>query len=218
MSFGSHTTHHTIFVFLNIVRILRVMPVIATPELGIPFPFDTTPEELHDFRAKAEAMLNTIEELERSGLQVEVTDADRIQSHGMLLEENIPAPKNLTPASVKHLNAIISEYDREVLDVHRRLRHYVTNKLVIDSTDPDPKTRLKALELLGKIGGVGLFSDRIDVTVTHRTVKDIETELRKTLELYEGEYTDVTETRPTSLAEIDLDAELGTGSGSKATT
>jgi hypothetical protein len=192
------------------------MPVVATPELGIPFPFDTTPEELHNFRAKAEAMLNTIEELERNGLEVEVTDGDRLESHQMLAEENIPAPKNLTPASVKHLNAIISEYDREVLDVHRRLRNYVTNKLVIDSTDADPKTRLKALELLGKIGGVGLFSDRIDVTVTHRTVKDIETELRKTLELYEGEYTDVTESKPVSFAEIDLDAELGTGSGSEA--
>ncbi len=202
-------------VFAGVVRILWEMPVISTPELGIPFPFDTTPEELHDFRAKAEAMLNTIGELERSGLQVEVGQEDRIQSHGMMLEENIPAPKNLTPASIKHLNAIISEYDREVLDVHRRLRNYVTNKLVLDSTDPDPRTRLKALELLGKVSGVGLFSDRVDVTVTHRTVKDIETELRKTLELYEGEYTEVLETRPTSFAEIDLDAELGTESGPK---
>jgi hypothetical protein len=191
------------------------MPVVVTPELGIPFPFDTTPEELHNFRAKAEAMLNTVEELERNGLQVEVTQGDRIQSHGMMLEETIPSPKNVTPAAIKHLNAIISEYDREVLDVHRRLRNYVTNKLVLDSTDPDPRTRLKALELLGKIGGVGLFTDRIDVTVTHRTVKDIETELRKTLELYEGEYTDVTNPTPKSLAEIDLDAELGTGSGSE---
>lgn len=193
------------------------MPVVATPELGIPFPFDTTPEELDNFRAKAEAMLNTVEELERSGLEVNVTDDDRIQSHGMMLEETVPAPKNITPASVKHLNAILSEFDREVLDVHRRLRNYVTNKLVLDSADPDPKVRLKALEMLGKIGGVGLFSDRIDVTVTHRTVKDIETELRKTLELYEGDYTDVTESKPVSLAEIDLDEELGTGSGSETT-
>jgi len=192
------------------------MPVVATPELGIPFPFDTTPEELDDFRAKAEAMLNTVEELERNGLDVEVTDDDRIQSHGMMLEESIPSPKNITPASVKHLNAILSEYDKEVLDVHRRLRNYVTNKFVLETQDSDPKVRLKALEMLGKINGVGLFSDRIDVTVTHRTVKDIETELRKTLELYEGEYIDVTESKPVSLAEIDLDEELGTGSGSEA--
>jgi hypothetical protein len=185
------------------------MPVVATPELGIPFPFDTTPEELQDFRAKAEAMLNTVEALEESGLQVDITQDDREQSHGMLLNESFPAAKKVTPASVKHLNAILSEYDHEILNVHYRLRHYVTNKLVLESVDGDPKVRLKALELLGKVSGVGLFSERIDVNVTHRTVKDIETELRKTLELYDAEYTDVTETKPVSIAEIDLDEELG---------
>jgi hypothetical protein len=185
------------------------MPVVATPELGIPFPFDTTPEELQDFRAKAEALLNTVEALEESGLQVDITQDDREQSHGMLLEESFPAAKKLTPASVKHLNAILSEYDHEILNVHYRLRHYVTNKLVLESVDGDPKVRLKALELLGKVSGVGLFSERIDVNVTHRTVKDIETELRKTLELYDVEYTDVTDAKPVVIAEIDLDEELG---------
>jgi hypothetical protein len=185
------------------------MPVVATPELGIPFPFDTTPEELQDFRAKAEALLNTVEALEESGLQVDITQDDREQSHGMLLEESFPAAKKLTPASVKHLNAILSEYDHEILNVHYRLRHYVTNKLVLESVDGDPKVRLKALELLGKVSGVGLFSERIDVNVTHRTVKDIETELRKTLELYDVEYADVTDTKPVAIAEIDLDEELG---------
>jgi hypothetical protein len=202
-----------IFVFIKIVRILARMPLVVTPELGIPFPFDTNPEELLDFREKAAALLSTVEELEKNGLQVEVTQDDRLQSHGVMLEETFPAPKNLTPASVKHLNTILSEYDREVLDVHRRLRNYVTNKFILETQSDDPKVRLKALEMLGKINGVGLFSERIDVTVTHRTVKDIETELRKTLELYEGEYTDVTEDKPVSLAEIDLDDELGTDSG-----
>ena len=184
------------------------MPVVATPELGIPFPLDTTPEELDDFRAKAKALLNTVEELERQGLDVDLTDLDRGASHTMLAEERFPAARDLTPAAIKHVNAIISEYDREVLDVSRRLRNYITNKLVLDSADPDPKVRLKALEMLGKISSVGLFSERIDVTVTHRSVKDIETELRKTLELYEGDYEEVTPNKPLSIAEIDLDAEL----------
>jgi len=186
------------------------MPVVATPELGIPFPFDTTPEELNDFRAKAEALLNTVEELERQGLQVEVTDADRAESHMAVSTNTIPPAKDITPGAIKHVNAILSEFDREVLDVHRRLRNYVTNKLILDSADVDARTRLKALEMLGKISGVGLFSDRIDVTITQRTVKDIETELRKTLELYDTEYSVVEdEEQPVSLAELDLNEELG---------
>lgn len=186
------------------------MPVVATPELGIPFPFDTSPEELNDFREKAEALLNTVEELERQGLEVEVTDSDRIESHLAVNTGELPPAKTATPGAIKHVNAILSEYDREVLDVHRRLRNYVTNKLILDAEDADARTRLKALELLGKISGVGLFSDRIDVTVTQRSVKDIETELRKTLELYDTEYSVVEdEEQPVSLAELDLDEELG---------
>lgn len=189
------------------------MPVVATPELGIPFPFDTTPEELDDFRAKAEALLNTVEELERQGLQVEVTDSDRAESHLAINTGQLPAAKDLTPGSIKHVNAILSEYDREVFDVHRRLRNYVTNKLILDAEDPDPRTRLKALELLGKVSSVGLFSERVDINITHRTVKDIETELRKTLELYDAEFTPVESEKPVALAEIDLDTELGTEDG-----
>lgn len=194
------------------------MPVVATPELGIPFPFDTTPEELNDFRAKAEALLNTVEELEEHGLQVEVTDSDRLESHMAVNTGVLPAAKDITPGAIKHVNAILSEFDREVLDVHRRLRNYVTNKLVIDSANDDARTRLKALEMLGKISGVGLFSERIDVNVTQRTVKDIETELRKTLELYDGEYTVIEPEKPVAIAEIDLDTELGTDSGPSPTS
>ena len=194
------------------------MPVVATPELGIPFPFDTTPEELNDFRAKAEALLNTDEELEEHGLQVEVTDSDRLESHMAVNTGVLPAAKDITPGAIKHVNAILSEFDREVLDVHRRLRNYVTNKLVIDSANDDPRTRLKALEMLGKISGVGLFSERIDVNITQRTVKDIETELRKTLELYDGEYAVVESEKPVAIAEIDLDTELGTDSGPSPTS
>jgi len=41
-------------------------------------------------------------------------------------------------------------------------------------------------------------------------VKDIETELRKTLELYDTEYSVVEdEEQPVSLAELDLNEELG---------
>lgn len=198
------------------------MPLIATPELGIPFPFDTTPEELDSFRDNACALLKTVEVLEQHGLDTTISDEDRMNSHTAIAEQKVPT-KDLTPGTVKHLNTILSEYDREILDVHRRLRNYVTNKLLKDSADEDAKVRLKALELLGKVSGVGLFSDRIDVNVTTRSVKDIENEIRKTLNLYEGEYSEVKPqadelAQTKSIAEIDLDAELGTVDGPEPST
>lgn len=191
------------------------MPLLITPETGIPLPFDTTPEELDGFRDRAKALISTIETLEAQGLELEITDSDRAAAHTMVAAEQIPPAKALTPASVKHLDAVLSEYDRELLDVHRRARTYVTNRLILESTDPDAKVRLRALELLGKVSGVNLFSERVDMTITHRTVQDIETEIRKTLEIFDGEYTEINEPGVGSLAEIDVAQELGAPSGSE---
>ena len=108
---------------------------------------------------------------------------------------------------------LLNEWDQEVLDVGRRLRNYVTNKLIAETADPDPKVRLKSLELLGKVSTVGLFSERVDINVTHRTISDIEADLKKTLELFTGQVIDITPTTasdiPKLVAEIDLDEELG---------
>ena len=186
------------------------MPIVVTPEVGIPLPFDTRPEEIDDFREKAHVMFQTVQELANLGLEVEVTDEDKTESRALFAASKAPAPKTATPGSIVHLESILNEWDKEVLDVSRRLRNYVTNRFIVESTDPDPKVRLKALENLGRLSNVGSFSDRIDITVTHRTINDIETELKKTLELFTGEVIDVTpkETQK-SIAEIDLDEEFG---------
>jgi len=185
------------------------MPLVITPEVGIPLPVDTRPEELDDFRAKARTLFDTINEMAAKGLNVDVTDEDRSEAHQSLFSERLEV-KKATPGTIVHLNSILNEWDQEVLDVSRRLRNYVTNKLIIESTDPDPRIRLKALESLGKLSNVGLFSERVDVTVTHRTISDIESDLKRTLELYGGEVIDVTPLyAPKNLAELDLDAEFG---------
>jgi len=186
------------------------MPIVVTPELGIPLPFDTKPEEVEGFREKAHAMFQTIAELVKSGLQVNVTDSDRKESHTAFAASKTPAPRAATPGAIVHLESMLNEWDQEVLDVGRRLRNYVTNKLIVETADPDPKVRLKSLELLGKVSNVGLFSERVDITITHRTISDIELDLKKTLELFTGEVIDVTPKEVTkAVSEIDLDEEFG---------
>lgn len=186
------------------------MPIIATPEVGIPFPFDTTPEELTNFREKAHALFETVQELIKQGASVEITQEDKAKSHQIAVEGKLPPVKDLTPGTIVNLEAILTEWDNEVLDVARRLRNYVTNKLIMESVHEDARQRIKALELLGKVSGVDLFSENINVNVTHRSVEDIETELAKTLELYMGQV-EVVEEKPKqkSIADIDLDEELG---------
>ena len=190
------------------------MPIIATPEVGIPFPFDTTPEELDSFRDKAHALFETVQELVKQGASVEITDQDKAASHQIASAGKLPPVKDITPGTIINLEAILSEWDQEVLDVSRRLRNYVTNKMIAESVDPDPKQRMRALENLGKISSVGLFSDRIEVNVSHRSVGDIENELAKTLELYMGKAEEIDHefeklAAKKSIADLDLDEELG---------
>lgn len=193
------------------------MPIIATPEIGIPLPFDTTPEEIEDFREKAHALFETVQELIKQGATVQVTEADKAKSHEIMATQKLPPAKELTPGTIINLEAILSEWDQEVLDVHRRLRNYVTNKLLSESIHDDPRQRMKALENLGRIGGVGLFSDKIEVNVTHRTVDDIERELAKTLEMYMGQIEEVQPEKPKSIGDIDVNEELGTDEDGSST-
>jgi hypothetical protein len=56
----------------------------------------------------------------------------------------------------------------------------VTNKLLIESTNPDARVRIKALEMLGR--AVGLFTEYTEVTINQRSTVDIKQSLLEKLE------------------------------------
>jgi len=163
------------------------MPIVIEPESGIPFPFNTTPEEIEQFRERAKAAVETIKEIVALGGEVEITEDDRVKARGAAASN---APLKVTEknaGALVHLEAILSEYDRDLLNVSSRLRSYVTNKLLVETIDEDARIRLKALELLGKVGSVGLFAERIEVDVKHRNIEDVDAELSSILEKYLGD-------------------------------
>jgi len=49
------------------------MPITIEPESGIPFPFDTNPEEIEQFRERAKAAVETIKEIIQLGGEIEIT-------------------------------------------------------------------------------------------------------------------------------------------------
>jgi len=88
---------------------------------------------------------------------------------------------SVTPASVILTHNILDEFAHVAVDRALQIRHLVTNKLVIESDNADPRVRLRALELLGKISDVGLFSDRSEVVITHQSSSELEDKLRSKL-------------------------------------
>jgi hypothetical protein len=114
--------------------------------VGTTCSFDTTPEEIEQFRERAKAAVETIKELIEMGGEVEVDDDDRRNARHAVGSNSIKITEQ-NAGTLVHLEAILSEYDRDLLNSATRLRSYVTNKLLIETVDEDPKVRLKALEL-----------------------------------------------------------------------
>ena len=48
----------------------------------------------------------------------------------------------------------------------------------------DPKLAIKALEMLGKVSEIGLFSTKIELTTTDKPTNELETELSTLLTTY----------------------------------
>jgi hypothetical protein len=89
------------------------------------------------------------------------------------------------------------------------IRHAVTNRLIEESINPDPRIRIRALELLGKISDVGLFTDRTEITITHQTTDELRLKLRAKLQrlVAQPEIQDAEVVLEGDI--IDVDAELG---------
>lgn len=161
------------------------MPIVITPEVGIPLPFDVTPQEAEGFRERAKAACATILELIQNGADVKADEEDSAKAHQIIATEKF-VPAKTPPGTILKLEALLDHYDHEFLEVNRRIQNLVTNKLIEETENEDPKIRMRALELLGKRKGVQLFTDQVEVTIKQKPVEEIEKELGSLLERYMG--------------------------------
>lgn len=142
-------------------------------------PFADYPPTFEGLQSRVEAMFRSLAEVADS---VEVTDEDIGVAHTLFTGSAAPTPTVLSsPGTVVHLKALLDEYDKVVVQSAAQLRVYVTNRLIEDSANPDPRVRLRCYELLGKISDVGLFTDKSEVTLRHRPTEELEQLLRERL-------------------------------------
>lgn len=103
------------------------------------------------------------------------------------MHKALPQIYKYKKSEVRRLDTMLSELDEEIINAAVRLRAYTTNKLLHESDNPDPKVRIKALELLGKIKEVGLFTDKVEITHKFKSDEELEGEIMKRLEVYMGD-------------------------------
>jgi len=85
------------------------------------------------------------------------------------------------PAAVKHLAGMLSQYDWDYVEQAKELRGYVVAKLLEETKNPDPRIRLKSLELVGKLTEVGSFTERIEVTTKTESTDELQDRIRSKL-------------------------------------
>ncbi len=189
------------------------MTIKLEPEVGVPL-FDDDP--VVDLTIRTQAAKTTALELAEHGLELKPNKEDEDVAAKIAMayaddpektSKKVTSKRlsSLTPASLVLTGNILTEFGASVVESAISIRHLVTNKLILETENPDPRVRIRALELLGKISDVGLFAEKSEVTVTHQSTDDLKAKLRRKLEklvnpvdetILDGDF-------------IDLDAELG---------
>lgn len=148
--------------------------------------------KIEDTREKIHAAAMTACELLRLGDDAGLDEAEikdgRDLARIIFQEGREPTDTELKrPAVVLHLEALLNEYDHEIVQDATQVRRYVTHRLLEESSpDKDPKYSLRALENLGKITEVGLFTERVEITVKQQSTEELEDKLKKALEILDA--------------------------------
>lgn len=192
---------------------MDIMHTYIEPDFSIPFPEEFIP--LQDFKEKAEAACRTAEllALNVTPTEDELKEAEQLTYSIVGNDEKTTKKilkKQYTPAIYKTVSGVLDEFSHRVVDNAMQIRLLVTNKLIIESNSDDARIRLRALEMLGKITDVGLFTEKSEVTVTHRSTDELVNGLREKLHrlMHPDDIIDAEVVEVNGEA-IDIDKELG---------
>jgi hypothetical protein len=145
------------------------------------------------YMSTLEAAAGAVRLLESAGLEIAFGDADIDDAaatarqaarapHVLQQQSSIKALTKKTPAALLLTERILKEYGHQIVQEAAQVRHMVVNKLIQETENPDARIRVKALELLGKVSDVGLFTEKQEITITHQTSDDLRQRLRQKLE------------------------------------
>ena len=192
-------------------HLIHEPPVFPNPEQGFTYFDQATPELVID------GQVGTVSWLEELGAisTAEVLSNPQAEAARFAFKERTTGQtpeqqkKNLlmlsTPLAVRQHVAMLTQYDWDFVNQAKELRGYVVAKLLEDSKSPDARHRLRALEMLGKVTEVGLFTERVHITKVDLTDEALEKRIKDKLDKFRHviDITDVIEnTAPVGAASI----------------
>ena len=86
-----------------------------------------------------------------------------------------------TPAAVQHLVGMLTAYDWAFVEQAKELRGYAVAQILEEVKHPDARIRLKALDMLGRVTEVALFTERIEIKKTEMSDTELENRIKDKL-------------------------------------
>lgn len=109
------------------------------------------------------------------------------------------------PEAVKELVGMLTAYDWAFVEQAKELRGYAVAKILEETNHPDARLRLKALEMLGKVTEVALFTERSEVKQVGMSDSELDAELKKRLDAYLALEREVIESTAVKVGELGVD-------------
>lgn len=91
-----------------------------------------------------------------------------------------------TPPAVRHLVGMLTAYDWAFVEQAKELRGYAVSQILEETKHPDAKVRLKALEMLGKVTEIALFTNRVEVKSAEMTNVELDQKIKDKLNRFMG--------------------------------
>jgi len=85
------------------------------------------------------------------------------------------------PPAIQKIVGMLTAYDWAFVEQAKELRGMAVAKIVEETDHPDARVRLKALEMLGKVTEVGLFTERISVKKEDMSDDELDQKIRDKL-------------------------------------
>lgn len=85
------------------------------------------------------------------------------------------------PGPVKHIAGMLSQFDWDFVEQAKEMRGYAAAKIIEETKHPDARIRLKALDMLGRITEVALFTERVEIKKIDATTDELTERLRAKL-------------------------------------
>ena len=86
-----------------------------------------------------------------------------------------------TPAAVQHLVGMLTAYDWAFVEQAKELRGFAVAQILKEVDHPDARIRLKALQMLGNVTEVALFTERVEVKKTEMSDTELEARIKDKL-------------------------------------